>query len=272
MARDPEIPRWKRLLGHTSELPKFPTLESEIKAWDPLTNPVGVLLLDGKPCQMEVLGQLKSGKEATVWRCRATGEAGAFLVAAKRFLELEKRQFRNDGAYQSGRHKQDNRLGRAVTGKSSFGREVQFSSWVDWELETLQLLHSGGADVPRPLGKAGKTLIMELIGEGDSPALLLNRVNLTTDEAKLAFGRIIRNIRLFLSLNRIHADLSPFNILWWNGVPVIIDFPQSVDPRLNENAFNLLVRDLNNICRYFHRYGIEGDGYSHATDMWQKQE
>jgi len=270
MARDPEIPRWKRLFGHIPELPKFPTLESEIKAWDPLTNPTGVLLLDGKPVRMEVLAQLKSGKEATVWCCRASSESGEALVAAKRFVELEQRQFRNDAVYQAGRHVRDNRAGRAIRGKSGFGQKIQFSSWVEQEFTTLCCLSAGGADVPRPLGKSGVTLIMEFIGDGEIPAPLLNRFKLAPDEAGPAFERILANIRLFLSLNRIHADLSPFNILWWHGMPIVIDFPQSVDPRINENAFDLLVRDIENVCGYFRKYGVDCDGQTLAWDYWDR--
>jgi len=270
MPRDPEIPRWKRLFGKIPELPTFPTLESEIKAWDPLINPTGTLMLDGRSCQMEVLGQLKSGKEATVWCCRAVSANGVSLVAAKRFVELEQRQFRNDALYQAGRHIRDNRGGRAMRGKSEYGREIQFSSWVDQEFDTLKRLHGGGADVPRPLGRSGQTLIMEYVGSEDSPAPLLHRVDLMPDEARTAFDRILRNIRLFLSLDCVHGDLSDFNVLWWNGVPMVIDFPQSVDPRVNENAFGLLVRDIENVCRCFCKYGITGDGQALATELWGK--
>jgi len=270
MARDPEIPRWKRLFGKISELPKFPTLESEIRAWDPLTNPAGSLMLDGISVQMEVLGQLKSGKEATVWCCRATSESGVLLVAAKRFVELEQRQFRNDAVYQAGRHVRDNRGGRAMRGKSGYGREIQFASWLEWEFEALHRLHSAGADVPRPLGKSGATLVMEYIGDEGFPAPLLNRANLAPHEIRPAFDRILGNIRLFLSRDCVHADLSAFNIMWWQGVPIVIDFPQSVDPRVNENAFSLLVRDMNNVCGYFRKYGIVENGQSLATELWEK--
>ena len=54
-----------------------------------------------------------------------------------------------------------------------------------------------------------------------------------------------------LDRHRIHGDLSPFNILWWQGRPWIIDFPQAVDARMNANSYALLCRDVENVCRFF---------------------
>ena len=78
----------------------------------------------------------------------------------------------------------------------------------------------------------------------------------------------MRNVALWLDLDRIHGDLSPYNILYWKGVITIIDFPQAIDSRFNQSARELLQRDLANVCRYFERYGIRGDPERIATRMW----
>ena len=31
------------------------------------------------------------------------------------------------------------------------------------------------------------------------------------------FRRLLRNVELFLDCDRVHADFSPFNILFWEG-------------------------------------------------------
>ena len=71
-----------------------------------------------------------------------------------------------------------------------------------------------------------------------------------------------------LSHGRVHADLSAFNVLYWQGDYRIIDFPQSVDPEVHSAAFPLFERDVVRLCQYFSRYGIVADGAgSRAFDV-----
>ena len=79
------------------------------------------------------------------------------------------------------------------------------------------------------------------------------------------------NIALFLACNRIHGDLSEFNILYWQGTVSIIDFAQAVDPRQNPEVFPLLLRDIERVCSYFARYGVVADARALARDMWHQQ-
>jgi RIO kinase 1 len=118
-----------------------------------------------------VLGVVKSGKEATVYCC----EAGDDLVAAKIYRGREVRGFSNDAVYRAGRvRKPHRREARAMENRSRFGREVAFGAWVDAEYETLDLLHRGGADVPRPIAHSGSIILMEYIGDEDEPAPMLS--------------------------------------------------------------------------------------------------
>jgi len=71
-----------------------------------------------------------------------------------------------------------------------------------------------------------------------------------------------------LRRNLIHADLSPFNVLWWEGRATIIDLPQAVDPRSNPNASQLLARDVSCICRHFYRYGVRADPDEITRGLW----
>jgi RIO kinase 1 len=56
-----------------------------------------------------------------------------------------------------------------------------------------------------------------------------------------------------------HADLSAFNLLWWEGRLVFIDFPQAVDLAANPQGLDLLHRDVANVCRWFAKRGLEHD-------------
>ena len=63
----------------------------------------------------------------------------------------------------------------------------------------------------------------------------------------------------------------PFNILYLNGGGVkIIDFPQAVDARMNPNSFELLSRDVGNVCEYFAKYGIRWDPGRIAGKLWSR--
>ena len=80
----------------------------------------------------EVLYPIKSGKEATVYCCRAgpAEEAGgARFLAAKVYRERRGRSFKNDAVYQEGRWHwaRNTRVRRAFRNRSAFSRWVMNS-------------------------------------------------------------------------------------------------------------------------------------------------
>jgi RIO kinase 1 len=224
-----------------------------------------------------VLSVVKSGKEATVYRC-AAGLAATLpdgshpdLLAAKIYKPLEQRGFKNDSVYQAGRYV-PKRFGRsvAVMKKTDWGRDVQLDRWVAAEYDTQRAFFSAGAAVPAPIGRAGRAILMTYYGDAERAAPKLSEVTLPQAEAPRLFERLMRTVALFLAHHRVHADLSPHNVLYWEGAMTVIDFPQAVDPRFNPNARMLLDRDVQNVCRYFERYGIETDAWALAEDLWDR--
>jgi RIO kinase 1 len=218
----------------------------------------------------DVLHVLKSGKEGTVYCCQAASHTGHEFLAAKVYRSREHRMYHNNVVYQEGRWIGDRRLQRAVANKSRTGREFQSDSWVAHEFETLQLLHSAGASVPQPFARNGQALLMTYIGDPVAPAPLLQHAGLSADAADPLFRRLLREIELWLDCGCVHADLSPFNILYWEGEPVVIDFPQAVDPATNAQARELLTRDLTNLCRFFARFGVRADAEALAGGLWRR--
>jgi RIO kinase 1 len=67
----------------------------------------------------------------------------------------------------------------------------------------------------------------------------------------------------------IHGDLSAYNVLYWNGQIKIIDLPQIVDPRTNPNARGIFYRDVERVCDYFARYGIQSHPRGLARELWE---
>lgn len=218
----------------------------------------------------EILFRVKPGKEATVLCCRGGANAPTELVAAKVYHDRAFRGFANDSIYQQGRVILNGRTRRAFEHKTAFGREAQAGMWTAGEFETLRALHRAGADVPRPFICSSDVILMEFIGDEEGPAMPLNRVSPERDEAVALFECLLRNIELWLAHDRIHADLSPFNILCWNGAVKVIDFPQAVDPRFNPRAHDLLRRDVDNVYRFFSRYGVRADPERLADNLWYR--
>lgn len=236
----------------------------ETEEFDPLEG----LIADGTI--LEVLGELKSGKEGTVYCCRGNPSKGFDLLAAKVFRAREELTFRNQSLYREGfvilnKHDQ-----RALKKKTAWGRQVEYGTWMFHEYEVLRTLSRAGADVPEPVKLTDRVLLMEYIGDAETSAPKLQEIRLERDEVLAIFQRIMRNIELFLAHELIHADLSPYNVLYWQGDIAVIDFPQAVDPRSNRNAFRLLQRDIHNICRYFTRYGIQRDSDALTRSLWRR--
>jgi RIO kinase 1 len=217
-----------------------------------------------------VEGLIKTGKEASAYRCRAGAELGGALVVAKVYRARQYR-FKNDAVYQEGRDRAlRGQMRRALAKKTSFGREAGTALWVNSEWSTLRTLHAAGADVPNPLAFEADALLMEYVGDEEDAAPQLNRMRLERDEAQRAFEDVMRNVELMLSLNLVHGDLSSHNILWWRGRAILIDFPQAVDPRFNSNARDFLHRDVANVCEYFGRQGVQADAWSLADGLWRR--
>ncbi|MBC8472879.1 MAG: hypothetical protein H8D56_25740, partial [Planctomycetes bacterium] len=195
---------------------------------------------------------------------------GYAFLAAKVYRGKSSRSFKNDEIYQQGRVIMDRRSARAFRKKTKWGRHVQSQNWASSEYETMNLLYDAGADIPRPIAYSGNAILMEYVGAGESAAPMLREITLGAEEARGVFGSIMGNIELFLAENLVHADLSAFNILYWDRGIQIIDFPQSVDARFNPNAYSLLERDIANVELYFSKCGIRVDSSGLAMRLWSR--
>jgi RIO kinase 1 len=216
----------------------------------------------------EVLGVVKSGKEATVYLCEAS--VGG-LVAAKVYRSRKVRQFANAAAYGEGRMRGvARRDALAMTKKSRVGQAMSFARWVSEEYATLTLLHAAGVAVPAPIAKSDSVILMEYIGDEDEPAAPLANARLDSDEARRVFEVLMRSVEMMLACDRVHGDLSAYNVLYRDGEMWIIDFPQAVDARFNQNALSLLERDIDNLCRHFERLGVQADGYRISRGLWSR--
>jgi len=218
----------------------------------------------------EVLRPIKSGKEASVHLCRANPRTtGEELAALKLYHPLDRRDFRDESMYRDGEWIKERRVRVALEKKTRFGREVQGMIWVDREWETLRTLSAGGAHVPRPIECTGDAILMSYIGDVDFAAPQLRSCDVEdTDEAEALVDQVLQAIERMLFLNVVHGDLSPYNLLVWEGQVIVIDLPQAVDPRKNRHARAFLERDVERVCEWASHHGVGRPAGRIAGDLW----
>lgn len=224
----------------------------------------------------DVTRRVKGGKEASVYQCKPGVEVEASLLAAKVYRPRSLRNLKNDQQYRVGRvdlDEEGNALWKeadinAIAKRTSYGEEVRHQSWISYEFVTMEMLYEAGMDVPRPFAKEKNAILMEFIGDAGTAAPTLNSIALDRDEAEKLYQRVVRNLDILLSKDRIHGDLSAYNILYWQGDIKFIDFPQVVLPESNPSSWGIFQRDVTRICQYFASQGVRVDSRKLAVELW----
>ncbi|MFT6162884.1 MAG: RIO kinase 1 [Myxococcota bacterium] len=213
----------------------------------------------------EVVRPLMSGKEAEVFLVLKGDE----LRVAKIYKEASRRSFKHRAEYTEGRKVRNTRKARAMAKSSRYGREETEAAWRTAEVDAIYKLQAANVRVPEPFDYVEGVLVMELVrGEDGHPAPRLVDINLEPDEALAMFHVLLTEVVKMLCAGIVHGDLSDFNVLLSPDGPVIIDFPQAVDPAQNNNAQKLLIRDVQNLTSFFSRYTSKLKGTRYGDEMW----
>lgn len=214
----------------------------------------------------EVVRQLKSGKEASVYAVRC----GAEIRCAKVYKDMAQRSFQQRAQYQEGRKVRGSRDARAMAKSTRYGRKEQENAWKNAEVDALYQLSAAGVRVPRPFGFFNGVLIMEMVTDADGDcAPRLGEVELSAEVAREYHGFLIGQIVRMLCTGLIHGDLSQFNVLIDAHGPVIIDLPQAVNAAGNNNAFAMLERDVTNVTEALGQFAPELLQTNFAAEMWE---
>jgi len=189
---------------------------------------------------LEVYGPIAQGKEAKViWGKDYEGKD----LALKVYYTLANR-FINRNPYIMG--------DRRFSGKPSNPFKLA-SMWCRKEFRNMKRAYEAKVLVPTPIAFYNNILVMEFIGEDGAPAPLLKDV--PPSDVQSAYIDVILNVEKALIIGKlIHADLSEYNILNWNGKLYIIDWGSAVDSS-HPNSTDLLYRDIRNINRFFSKLG-----------------
>lgn len=217
----------------------------------------------------EVISQLMSGKEATVY----TVLCGSEVRCAKVYKDAAKRSFKKAVQYQEGRKVRNSRRARAMEKGSKFGRDQQEEIWQSAEVDALYTLANAGVRVPEPYGCFNGVLLMELIIDDEGyVAPRLNDVELSPEKARHDHALVMQDVIRMLCVGLIHGDLSEFNVLVNESGPIIIDLPQAVNAAGNNNAKSMLERDVRNMTNYYGQFAPELMKSQCAKEIWKLYE
>jgi RIO kinase 1 len=192
-----------------------------------------------------IVGIIKSGKEADVWKVLIREKPYALKVYNPMVQLSTKEQ------YIEGQWINEPSLRKAVKQKTKVGKTLQQRLWTKREYYLIKKLFEKGAIVPEVFDYTDNAILVQYLGDENGFAPRLIDIELSDSLKTQTLVEIEANIKLFLDNGIVHGDLSAYNILWWDGKPWIIDFPQSIDIRHNPNWKQFYERDVQNIKNYF---------------------
>ncbi len=205
-------------------------------------------------------GPISTGKEANVFLAEGEGKDIAikiYRISSSTFNSMED-YILGDPRFRNVRHSK---------------RDIIFA-WTKKEQRNLIRAKEVGIRVPEPIVAERNVLVMEFMGENEKPYPQLKDIRLEKEGAKTVYDTIIKNIDLlYKEANLVHGDLSEYNILMVpeTNDPIFIDMGQSVTsehPRSRE----FLLRDIENIVRFFKKYGIDEDPQELYSSIRNKEE
>nr|WP_189336749.1 RIO1 family regulatory kinase/ATPase [Actinoplanes ianthinogenes] len=214
------------------------------------------------------LGVLKTGKEADVFLVRrwlpSTGETS--MIAAKRYRDGEHRMFHRDAGYLEGRRVRRSREMRAMTNRTTFGKQMIAGQWAAAEFDALGRLweigqESGLVCVPYPVQLIGTEVMLEFIGDWETgeAAPRLAQVRSGDEQLEDLWRQMTDALSVLARAQVAHGDLSPYNTLVHDGRLVLIDLPQIVDVIANPRGAEFIVRDVTNVATWFRARGLAID-------------
>jgi RIO kinase 1 len=213
----------------------------------------------------EVVRQLMSGKEATVYVVRC----GQEVRCAKVYKEPDKRSFRKAVQYTQGRRVKNSRRSRAMEKGTRYGREQLEAAWQYAEVSALQRLAKAGVRVPRTYNCLDGVLLMDLVTDAQGNAApRLNDLELSPEQAREFHAALLADVVKMLCAGIVHGDLSEYNVLVDSQGPVIIDLPQAVDASGNIGAGPMLERDVENLTAFFGRFAPELRATDYGKEIW----
>ena len=126
-------------------------------------------------------------------------------------------------------------------------------AWAEREFRNLLIARQAGVACPKVIAHKHNVIVMELIGP---PSPLLK--DMAPEDPEAFAKECFHQVELLVEAGFVHGDLSEYNILNNDEQPVLIDFSHMA-PLTAANSQELLERDVDKLCAYFAKIGIEKD-------------
>lgn len=209
--------------------------------FDNFTN-VTILKLISKGSLDGLEGPINIGKEANIFSAQAQGERVAVKIYRMATCDF-------------------NRMYDYIKADPRFpgldkNRRKVILLWARREYRNLLNAREAGIRVPTPRAVLNNVLVMEYIGDDNTPAPQLKDAWPANPQA--FFDTIVNYMQKMYKAGLVHTDLSQFNILNHHDEPVFIDLSQATILD-NPNAQDYLTRDIKNICSFFRKNGLNVD-------------
>jgi RIO kinase 1 len=211
----------------------------------------------------EINGCISTGKEANVYHAITIPESSSADAEQE-----EKPQHRAIKVYKTSILIFKDRE-KYISGDYRFQQGYQKSSnramvrlWAEKELRNLKRLHTAKIPCPEPIYLKNHVLIMEFLGDRKGyPAPRLKDVEFESEEASQRWTETYRTTlgymrRMYQECKLVHADLSEYNMLWYENTPYFIDVSQSVEHD-HPRSLEFLRMDIKNVTDFFRKQGVD---------------
>jgi len=222
---------------------------------DPRTRMI-LLQMINRNIVSEINGVISTGKEANVYHALSVPDDGQ-SVELHRAIKVYKTSilvFKDREKYVVGEH-------RFRQGYNKSSNRAMVKVWAEKEMRNLKRIHAAGIPSPEPVYLRLHVLVMGFIGDKKgTPAPRLKDVEFVDSDAparwRALYVELLSYMRImYQECKLVHADLSEYNVLYYNDKPYIIDVSQSVEHD-HPRSLDFLRMDIKNVSDFFKRHDV----------------
>lgn len=216
-----------------------------------------------------VNGIVSTGKEAVILHADSdpnyTGELILPKECAIKIFKTTLNEFKQRDRYIKDDYRFKDRF-------SKQNNRTVINMWAEKEMHNLMRMQKFNINCPEVVVLKKNLLVMSFIGDNNMAAPKLKYATLNDAELICAYDEVVDIMcRLYNDAKLVHADLSEYNILWYDDKCWLIDVAQAVEPG-HPSALEFLMRDCDNISTFFTRKGVpgvksKGDLFTHITGL-----
>ena len=236
-------------VGHGRGAEKSDRATSE-QVLDPRTRMI-LLQMINRNIVAEVHGVISTGKEANVYHAISSLEDGTVAHRAIKVYKTSILVFKDRDKYVTGEF-------RFRSGYNKSNNRSMVKVWAEKEMRNLKRIHSAGIPCPSPLYLRLHVLAMDFVGDRlGIPAPRLKDVEFLGSDSASRWRTVYIELATYMQImyqvcKLVHADLSEYNILFYNDTPWIIDVSQSVEHD-HPRSLEFLRMDIKNVNDFFRR-------------------